>query len=128
MKTVEEVNKRVVDIMCEEEDDLVFEFWERSRECRSDEDEVNLSLEILSKYKKKQMGELTDLIFSILGKFGRFFNARGKRICFIIWIICLCYWTIRNYGLGLRVQMFSTFISMCLNIYGFKKWKQKEKD
>ncbi len=53
MKTVEEVNKRVVDIMCEEEDDLVFEFWERSRECRSDEDEVNLSLEILSKYKKK---------------------------------------------------------------------------
>jgi len=71
------------------------------------------------------MGEITDLIFSLLGKLGKFFNARGKRICFILWMVCLAYWTIRNYFLGLKVQTISTFISAILNLYGFFNWKNK---
>jgi len=71
------------------------------------------------------LGEATDLVFSVIGKLGRFMNARGKRICFIIWIVCLSYWTVRNYYLGLKVQTASTFISAMLNVYGFINWKKK---
>jgi len=73
------------------------------------------------------MGEITDLIFSIIGKAGRFLNARGKRVCFIVWIICLMYWTCRNYSLGLKVQTISTFISASLNVYGYITWGKKER-
>jgi len=71
------------------------------------------------------VGETTDLLISILGKAGRFLNARGKRICFLIWLVCLSYWSVRNYHLGLKVQTASTAISAMLNIYGFIKWKEK---
>lgn len=72
------------------------------------------------------MGELTDLIFSILGKSGRLFNAHGKRICFILWIGCLLYWIARNYQLGLMVQMVGCFVSILLHIYGYYKWGKKK--
>ena len=73
------------------------------------------------------MGEISDLIISLIGKLGRFFNARGKRVCFLLWLICLSYWTVRNYYLGLKVQCASTFISAILNVYGFIKWGKKAK-
>jgi len=71
------------------------------------------------------MGEITDLIFTLLGKLGRFLNARGKRICFIIWTICLFYWSIRNYSLGLKVQMLGCIVSLGMHIYGFIIWRKK---
>lgn len=30
------------------------------------------------------MGELTDLIFTIMGKLGRWLNVRGQRFCFVL--------------------------------------------
>ena len=73
------------------------------------------------------LGELTDLVFSLLGKVGRFLNAKGKRVCFIIWIVCLSYWTVRNYYLGLKVQTIGTFISAMINLYGFFSWGKDKK-
>lgn len=72
------------------------------------------------------MGEITDLIFSILGKIGRIFNVQGKKVCFIIWGICLIYWTIRNFKMDLWVQTGSCILSFCMHVYGFFNWKHKE--
>ena len=70
------------------------------------------------------MGELTDLVFTLIGKVGRFFNARGNRICFIIWTFGLIYWIYRDFSLGLKVQGFGCIYSLSMNIYGWFKWKK----
>lgn len=71
------------------------------------------------------MGEFTDLIFTLLGKSGRLFNAHGKRVCFIIWTFCLLYWMARNYELGLHVQFAGCFTSILLHIYSYWKWSKR---
>lgn len=71
------------------------------------------------------MGEITDLIFTLAGKVGRWFNVKGQRICFIIWFFCLMYWTIRNFDLGLMVQCCGCFFSMAMHAYGYWNWKNK---
>ncbi len=71
------------------------------------------------------MGEITDLIFTLLGKLGRWFNVRGQRLCFIVWGICLAYWTVRNIQLGLIVQSCGCVVSFGLHAYGFWNWKDK---
>lgn len=71
------------------------------------------------------MGEFTDLIFTLLGKFGRWFNVKGQRVCFIIWAICLAYWTARNIALGLMVQSGGCLVSLAMHAYGYWNWKNK---
>lgn len=71
------------------------------------------------------MGELTDLVFSILGKVGRYFNVKGQRVCFIIWGMCLMYWATRNASMGLIVQSLGCLVSLGFHIYGFWNWKDK---
>jgi nicotinamide riboside transporter PnuC len=71
------------------------------------------------------MGELTDLIFTLLGKIGRWFNVRGQRICFIFWAICLVYWIARNYTMDLYVQTGGCLFSLGLHLYGWWNWKDK---
>lgn len=71
------------------------------------------------------MGELTDLIFTLLGKLGRWYNVRGNRICFIIWSISLSYWCFRNIDLGLKVQSTGCLFSLGMHLYGFWNWKDK---
>lgn len=72
------------------------------------------------------MGELTDLVFTLLGKFGRVLNVRGKRLCFLIWAVCLIYWMIRNFDLGLFVQTGGCIVSLGLHLYGWWNWKEKK--
>jgi hypothetical protein len=71
------------------------------------------------------LGELLDTIFSLLGKYGRWMNARGKRICFIIWNVCTIYWMLRDFQLNLWSQGFFCLISICLNFWGYFNWKKK---
>jgi len=71
------------------------------------------------------MGELTDLIFSILGKLARWFNIRGQRICFVLWAICLIYWMARNFQMNLIVQTLGCLVSFFMHCYGFWNWKNK---
>lgn len=71
------------------------------------------------------MGELTDLVFTLLGKVGRFLNAKGKRVCFLIWGFCLLYWTARNVQLGLFVQTIGCITSLAMHVYGWFEWKKK---
>lgn len=71
------------------------------------------------------MGEITDLIFTLLGKGGRWFNIKGKRVCFILWGFCLLYWTARNLSMGLIVQSIGCVVSMGFHAYGFFNWKKE---
>lgn len=71
------------------------------------------------------MGEFTDLIFTLLGKAGRWLNVKGKKVCFIIWFVCLLYWTIRNLSMDLYVQSLGCIVSMGFHLYGYFNWKKK---
>jgi len=66
-----------------------------------------------------------DTIVSLAGKYGRWLNANGKRVCFLIWTICCVYWMVRDFYLSLYSQGIFCFFSIILNMYGFFKWKQK---
>jgi len=68
---------------------------------------------------------LIDALFLFLGKGGKILNARGNRICFLIDIFCLSYWTYMDFCRGLYSQGFSAIISICICIYGFRRWKNK---
>ena len=71
------------------------------------------------------MGELTDLLFTVLGKMGRWFNVKGQRICFVLWVICLIYWMVRNFSMDLYVQTGGCLISLGFHLYGWWNWKDK---
>ena len=71
------------------------------------------------------MGEFTDLIFTLLSKAGRWFNVKGKKICFLIWAVCLMYWMARNLSMGLMVQTAGCFVSFVFHIYGYWNWNKK---
>lgn len=68
---------------------------------------------------------LIDATFLILGKGGKILNARGNRICFLIDITCLSYWIYMDISRGLYSQAVSAMISICICIYGFRKWGRK---
>jgi nicotinamide riboside transporter PnuC len=69
-------------------------------------------------------GEIFDTLISLLGKYGRWLNARGRRACFIIWSICTLYWAVRDFRLGLYSQAIFCLFSVALNAYGYVKWKR----
>ena len=71
------------------------------------------------------MGEITDLIFTVLGYLGRYLNVNGRRLCFIIWGICLLYWATRNCTIGLMVQTGGCLVSLGFHIYGYYNWKKE---
>jgi len=73
---------------------------------------------------------LIDACFLIFGKGGKILNARGNRICFLMDIVCLSYWIYMDILRGLYSQAFSAVISICICIYGFKRWGKlmKKKD
>ena len=65
---------------------------------------------------------IIDGCFLIFGKGGKILNARGNRICFLIDLVCLSYWCYMDMNRGLYSQGFSCIVSMCIAIYGFKRW------
>ena len=69
--------------------------------------------------------EILDTIFSLLGKYGRWLNARARRGCFIIWSIVTLYWAYRDFTMGLYSQTFFCIFSCGLNVYGYYNWKKK---
>lgn len=72
------------------------------------------------------MGEITDLIFTILGKLGRWLNVKGRRACFIIWAVCLAYWMARNAAMGLIVQTMGCLVSFGFHVYGYWNWTKEK--
>jgi len=71
------------------------------------------------------VGEWTDLLNTVLGKYASYLNVHGRRLCFLIYMATTGYWMARNYSLGLIVQTVGCFISMCMYGYGFWNWKNK---
>jgi nicotinamide riboside transporter PnuC len=65
---------------------------------------------------------IIDACFLIFGKTGKFLNARGNRLCFILDIICLTYWFFMDIQRGLISQGMSCLVSICIAIYGFRRW------
>lgn len=67
---------------------------------------------------------IIDFVFLCFGKYGKFLNARGQRICFIIDLVCICYWFFIDVQRGLYGQAASCFISTAIAIYGYRNWKK----
>jgi len=63
-----------------------------------------------------------DACFLATGKFGKFLNARGNRICFLIDLCCLSYWFWMDLQRGLYSQAASVIISAGIAIYGWRRW------
>lgn len=72
------------------------------------------------------IGELFDTIASLSGKYGQWLNAHGKRVCFIVWSLCMIYWAARDFKLGLYSQSVFCVFSVLLNFYGYINWKKKK--
>lgn len=72
------------------------------------------------------IGEGGDLVVSILGKYARWLNVRARRVCFLLWIVCCCYWIYRDIKCNLYVQAWFNLLSIFLHYYGWKYWKKKE--
>ena len=70
---------------------------------------------------------LIDAAFLVMGKGGKILNARGNRICFLIDIACLSYWIYMDIARGLYSQAISACVSICICIYGFRRWGKREK-
>lgn len=70
--------------------------------------------------------ETLDTAISLLGKYGRWLNAKAKKNCFIVWTACTIYWAIRDFNIGLYSQSIFCVFSIALNVYGYKNWGRKE--
>ncbi len=70
---------------------------------------------------------IIDACVLMCGKTGKFLNARGNRICFLIDICCLSYWTCMDFNRGLYSQGVSCMVSICICIYGFRRWGKNKK-
>lgn len=69
---------------------------------------------------------LIDALFLVFGKTSKFLNAKRIRYCFLIDIVCLSYWTYMDIERGLISQAISAIVSICICIYGFRKWGKME--
>lgn len=69
--------------------------------------------------------ELFDTIASILGKYGSWLNAKGRKICFIVWSLCIIYWFFRDIQLEMYSRAISCIVSLGINIYGYINWSKK---
>lgn len=70
---------------------------------------------------------IVDACMLLFGKGGKFLNARGNRICFLIDMSCLTYWFFMDLNRGLYSQGISCIISFCICVYGFINWGKKAK-
>jgi hypothetical protein len=67
-------------------------------------------------------GNLIDAAVLIFGKAGKILNARGMRVCFLMEMLCLCYWLYVDIERGLYAQAANCFVSFSIAVYGFKRW------
>jgi len=72
------------------------------------------------------IGEGIDLIFSMMGKWGRWQNNKGRKVCFLVWSVCALYWGCRDLYLNLFVQSFFCFVSVGLHAHGYWNWKKNK--
>lgn len=66
--------------------------------------------------------QIIDAVFIILGKTGRFFNARGYRIAFMMNSFVCIWWLYIDIKRGLWAQACSVLLTICLDIYGWFYW------
>lgn len=71
------------------------------------------------------VANLIDAFFLILGKTGKLLNARGKRVCFIIDLLCVAYWFYMDIQRELYSQAISAIVSAIIAIYGYRQWGKK---
>lgn len=71
------------------------------------------------------IAEIFDTMVSLLSKWARWMNVRGRRLCFVIWAFVMVYWVVRDLQLKLYSQSFFCGVSFFMNLYGFFYWKKE---
>lgn len=71
------------------------------------------------------LGEIFDTLISLTGKYARWLNIKGKKLCFIIWSACCVYWTMRDIYLQIYSQAIFCLVSLGFHVYGYMEWKKK---
>lgn len=69
--------------------------------------------------------EALDFAFGFCAKYAKWLNIKGKRLCFIIWIICGVYWFIVDLQRGLYAQALFCIPTILFQLYGYYEWKRK---
>lgn len=65
---------------------------------------------------------LIDAAFIVCGNTSKILNARGIRLCFLIDIFCLGYWTYIDIERNLYSQAIGAIVSILICIYGYRRW------
>jgi len=74
------------------------------------------------------IGELFDTIFKLLGKYGTWLGIKKNRYGFLIHTACCLYWVGINIHRSLWAQAIFTIPTIAMQIYGFYKWGQEERE
>lgn len=69
--------------------------------------------------------EAVDFCVAFLCKYAKWQNIKGRRLCFLIWMVCGVYWLIVDIHRGLYAQALFCIPTILFQIYGFYEWKRK---
>lgn len=69
--------------------------------------------------------EILDATALVTGKFAKWFNIQGRRVCFLIWIGVTFYWMFVDFYRGFISQGAFCIVSLCFHAYGYFNWKKK---
>lgn len=69
--------------------------------------------------------EAFDFAAAFLCKYAKWLNIKGRRLCFIIWIVCGFYWFIVDIQRGLFAQALFCIPTIFFQIYGFYEWRRR---
>lgn len=69
--------------------------------------------------------EAMDFMVALLCKYAKWLNIKGRRLCFLIWILCSVYWFVVDVQRGLYSQALFCIFTIVFQAYGFYEWKRK---
>ncbi len=69
--------------------------------------------------------EVMDFVVALLCKYAKWLNIKGRRLCFLIWILCSIYWFVVDVQRGLYSQALFCIFTIVFQAYGFHEWKRK---
>ena len=68
--------------------------------------------------------EAVDFCVAFLCKYAKWQNIKGRRLCFLIWMVCGVYWFVVDIHRGLYAQALFCIPTILFQIYGFYEWKR----
>ena len=68
--------------------------------------------------------EALDFCVAFLCKYAKWQNIKGRRLCFLIWMVCGVYWFVVDLHRGLYAQALFCIPTILFQAYGFYEWKR----